>query len=153
VKGRCGRFHKAVSGLPRGLALLAAAAWVVLSLAGCSPAFSNVIDEHLIGPYELVAVDDEEQLCVGYRNDAGGGTNRIDAVVIDVGWNESYIVAARRPVGQPGGELSYYYLDIAKDTPISAYDAVTGPLTEAEFEAAKTALDLPEFTLHYPELR
>lgn len=93
-------------------------------------------------------MDDEEQLGIFYDN-----TGRIGPVVIDVGWDHRYIVATRRTPGRPGGERFYYYLEIAKDTPASSYGAVTGPLTEGEFETAKAALGLPDFSLHYPELR
>lgn len=45
-----------------------------------------------------------------------------------------------------GGEL-LYYIDIAKDTSVSSCRAVNGPLIQEEFAVAKTAFDLPEFTL------
>jgi hypothetical protein len=41
---------------------------------------------------------------------------RVDPVVVDVGWDNSYIIATRRPPGQPRGVLFYCCVDIAKDT-------------------------------------
>jgi hypothetical protein len=127
---------------------------VALTLAGCSLATSDRFDRHLVGPYYLVAADVPEQLNVTYQGSGGMGWGRIGPVVIDAGWDERYIVATCRDVEDRGGELSYYYLDIAKDPGGMYFDgAATGPLTREEFAAAKDALGLPEFTLHYPELR
>jgi hypothetical protein len=127
---------------------------VALSLvaSGC---LVDLIHEHLVGRYYLIAAENEEQLGVGYHPDGTGiYIQRIPATVIDVGWDDRYIVAARRTQGEPGSPLRYYYIDIAKDGPGGAPErAVTGPLTEEQFKAAKAALSLPEFTLHYPKLR
>jgi hypothetical protein len=125
-------------------------------ITGCPfPPGTDAIDEPIIGPYKLYAQDDAEQSAVVY--DIGGGAYiyRVDPVVVDVGWNDSYIVATSRLPDSPGGELSYYYIDIAKDGEYGGdrEGAVVGPLTEARFEAAKSGLSLPEFTVHYPKLR
>jgi hypothetical protein len=123
-----------------------------VACSGCHLSL-DPIDEHLIGPYRLLAVDDKENCSVVYDDGGPGVGVRIGPVVVDAGWDSRYIVATCRPQGEPGGPLSYYYLDIAKDTVGAGRKAVTGPLTEEEFAAAKAELGLPEFTLHYPELR
>jgi hypothetical protein len=120
-------------------------------VSGCLPGL-DPIDEHLVGPYRLLAIEEMENLAVVYDGRVGVGY-RIGPVVVDVGWDSRYIVASCRPQGEPGGPLSYYYLDIARDTIGSGRNAVTGPLTLEQFEVAKAELGLPEFTLHYPELR
>jgi hypothetical protein len=135
--------------------LLAGIACVALVLARYFYVPPNVIDVDLGGPYRLYAPDYEDQLVILYDRGDGLLVGRIGDVVVDVGWNDAYVVATRRPPDQPGGELSYYYIDIAKETGggDGGDGTVVGPLTQREFEEAKAALGLPEFTLHYPQLR
>jgi len=130
--------------------LIVLGACALLLLMGCGDA----IHERLVGPYILIAIDTDEQLTVS--RDEGGGISigRIGPVVTDVGWDPRYIVAAVRPAGKPGVSPSFYYLDIAKDSNKGdQYQAVIGPLSKDDFEKAKGALKLPEFTRHFPELR
>ncbi len=109
------------------------------------------VDVDLPGPYVLRASEHKEQLHIGL--DTGKIlVTRVDAVVVDVGWDGQYIVASQRPPDEPGGELSYYYIAVGEGTRGRPED-VTGPLTEDEFNGAKQDLGLPEFTLHYSELR
>jgi hypothetical protein len=132
--------------------------WLVVMLAalvtcsGCRLMW-DPIDEPLVGPYRLIAIEKTENCAVVYDDGGPGLSHRVNAVVVDVGWDNRYLVATSRPQGKPGGPLSYYYLDMAEDTPASGFRAVTGPLTEAEFAQAKAELGLPDFTLHHPELR
>ena len=131
-------------GISCGFAVLA------FLLSGCGDA----IHERLTGPYILIAVDSDEQLCVSQNVGNGISLDKIGPVVTDAGWNTNYIVAAVRPEGKPGTLPSFYYLDIAKDTNIAdQYYAVTGPLSKDEFDKAKQKLGLPEFTRHFPDLR
>jgi len=121
-----------------------------LLLNGCADA----IHEHVTGPYILIAIDVDEQLSVSRDEGHGISIDRIGPVVIDVGWNTNYIVATVRPKKKPGTPLSYYFLDIAKDSGTgNQYQAVTGPLTKDEFEKAKQKLGLPEFSRHFAKLR
>jgi hypothetical protein len=94
--------------------LLAGIACVALVLARYFYVPPNVIDVDLGGPYRLYAPDYEDQLVILYDRGDGLLVGRIGDVVVDVGWNDAYVVATRRPPDQPGGELSYYYIDIAK---------------------------------------
>jgi hypothetical protein len=136
----------------RGVLAVVLVAGCAVVGAGCF-APRDAIREELIGPYALLAVDSREQLKVVYDTGSGLLVHRIGPVVVDAGFDERYVVTACRPEGKPGGDLSYYYIDIAMDTPSSRYEAVNGPFSGEEFEDAKAVLDLPEFTLHYPELR
>jgi hypothetical protein len=105
------------------------------------------------GPYVLIAVDVDEQLCVA-RESGGGGLGLIGPVVTDAGFNKKYIVAAVRKAGDPGGPQSFYYLDMAKDSEHgSQYHAVSGPFSKEEFEKKKREMGLPEFARHFPKLR
>jgi hypothetical protein len=132
------------------LLCVVAALSLIAGLAGC--VFGDIVNKQLVGPYRLFALDHKEELSVVY--DCGDGLllGRIDNVIIDIGWNERFVVASRRPESNPGGALTYYYIDIAKDGPGGPPEgAVVGPLSKEQFDAAKAALDLPDFTLHYPE--
>ncbi len=125
------------------------ATFAVCLLAGC-----DVIHEHLTGPYILVAIDTDDQLSVSYDLGKGNSVGRIGPVVTDVGWDDHYVVAVVRPKGKPGATPSFYYLDITRDSAYgNQFQAVTGPLSKTEFEAATASLKLPAFKRHFPDLR
>ena len=122
-------------------------------LSGC-----DVYHEKLVGPYIIDAVDSEDAMNVAYDDGSGLFSYRMGPTVTDVGWDERYITAAVRPEGRPRGTPPvFYYLDIARDSRHppggGQYYAVVGPLSKAEFDAAKTLLKLPEFKRHFPKLR
>jgi hypothetical protein len=124
----------------------------VIGLAGC---LFDLISRDLVGPYRLFAGDNSEELAVVYDPDNNGGTLRVGSTVIEVGWDDRYLVAANRR-GEPGSDLSYYYLDMTKDHigGISESEGILfGPFTEEEFKSLKAEIGLPEFSVHYPELR
>ena len=99
------------------------------------------------GEYRLLAVDSKDQLCV-----AEDGTIWITALVVEAGWNDHYIVAANSSPDVRG--LSWYIdLDYVWRTKPDELKKVVGPLTEEEYQRAKVALGLPEFTFHYWDLR
>lgn len=122
--------------------------------AACTLAIANLIDRQLVGDYYLSAVERKEELTVVYR-----GTDRSRFVltpspVVDVGWNDRYTVVAVRIGERRGGEISYFYIDTQKPPlPADLFRGVVGPLKEDELQRARTALALPQFTVHYPELR
>ena len=114
---------------------------VGVGLSGCG----FVHDEHLVGPYYLTAVDTSEQMSLGCAVEGGSRVGRIDETVFAVGWNDRYIVAKQHPKNDRR-VTNYFFLDVSRD---SAYAdpraSVTGPLTEAEFQAKKAELGLPGF--------
>jgi hypothetical protein len=116
--------------------------------------FFDAIHQPMVGPYILIAVKSDEQLCVGYDIGNGCSIGRIGPVVTDAGWDSAYIVAAVRPPGKPQARPSYYYLEINRDSKWgNNSEAVTGPLSQAEFDLAKQKLNLPDFSRSFPHLR
>lgn len=119
----------------------------------------DAIHQPMVGPYILIAVDTDEQLCVAYDHGDGCSIGRIGPVVTDAGWNREYIVAAVRPPGKPQTTPSYYYLEIKRDSKWpghigrNQYQAVTGPLSQAEYDLAKKKFNLPDFSRSFPDLR
>jgi len=129
---------------------------VVLGSLAFASLFFDAVDEELIYPYRLFDPDSAEDAWIVYDPRGDGGTGRIRAVIVAVGWDTHYLVAARRQPGDPGGELFYYYIDMSKDQPGGIRvdeGVVVGPLTAEEFEIARASLSLPSFTVRYPELR
>ncbi len=147
--GRIRRDRK--PGLPCVVAIV-----IGLSLSGwLGPAcFSDAVNVELVYPYRLLGADSLEAACVVYHPDHHVAAVRIPAVVTAVGWNERYLVASNRPVGDPGGELSYYYIDMDKDHVGGVTDSVVaGPMSKSEFDSAGKELGLPALSLEFPELR
>ena len=112
-------------------------------LSGCG----FVHDEHIVGPYYLNAVDTDEQMSLCYALDGGDRVGRIDETVFAVGWNDRFIVAKQHPKNDRN-VTNYFFLEMARDNSHADPSAsVTGPLTEAVFQAKKIELGLPDFTL------
>ena len=118
--------------------------WLLLPavlLSGCG----EVHREHLVGPYDLCAIDISEQMSVYYGLKDGGGVDRIDQTVFSVGWNNRYIVAKQHP-GNNRSVTNYFYLDMTKDGPlVDPSVCVVGPLSETEFSRKQAELGLPPF--------
>ena len=114
----------------------------------------DAIYQPMVSPYILIAVDSDEQLGVDYDLGNGCSIGRIGPVVTDAGWNSEYIVAVVRPPGKPQASPSYYYLEVKRDSKWGdQYQAVTGPLSKAEYDVAKRKLNLPDFSRSFPHLR
>ncbi len=139
----------------RGLLGVVAIAIVTsLSVWFGSACFSNAIRVELAYPYRLLGADSLEAASILYYPDHDGGCERVPAVVTAVGWNARYLVASRRPPGDPGGELSYYYVDMEKDHPGGVTEAVVvGPMSKSDFDAVSEELGLPTLSTEFPELR
>ncbi len=104
-----------------------------------------VHDEHLIGPYRLIAIDVSEEMSIRYSMAGGDAIGRINSTVFAYGWNDKYIVAKQHPMNNRA-VTNYYYLDIAKDGElVDPSVSVVGPMTEREFSLRTMELNLPPF--------
>jgi hypothetical protein len=129
--------YATVRTLQRGIS-----ASMMLALLGCG--FSH--EDHIDGPYYLVAVDTQKEMDVSYKVDDGSYVGRIPSTVFSFGWNANYIVAKRHPPESPS-KIDYYYLirkldGVYKDANVS----VRGPLSEHEFSKVSKEIGLPEFS-------
>lgn len=111
-------------------------------LSGCG----FVHDEHITGPYRLIAVDIDEQMSVSCDLGDGSAIGRINETVFSYGFNQRYIVAKQHPEGDRS-ITKYYFLDMTKDSKYADPSmSVFGPFSQAEFEAESQRLDLPAFS-------
>ena len=113
---------------------------MTIVLAACG----FVTDEHIDGPYRLVAIDVNEDMgvCYSVNRDCVG---RIPETVFAVGWNNSFIVAARHPKNDRS-RVEYFYIDRAVDgTFVDPSVSVRGPFDSQAFEQEKRRLGLPPF--------
>jgi hypothetical protein len=118
-------------------------------LAGCG----FVHDEQLDGPYRLNAVDVDSQMSVCYDLGDGDCIGRISETVFAVGWNSSYLVAARHP-HRDKSKVEYFYLVRALDGPlIDPSVTVRGPFDLRSFEQERQRLGLPALTRELASLK
>ncbi len=114
----------------------------VLLVSGCG----FVHDEHITGPYRLIAVDVDNQMSISYDLGDGSAVGRINETVFAFGFDERFIVAKQNPNGDRS-VTNFFYLDMTKDSKYAdPTDSVTGPLTEKEFESEAKLLNLPKFS-------
>lgn len=114
----------------------------VLLVSGCG----FVHDEHITGPYRLIAVDVDNQMSISYDLGDGSAVGRINETVFAFGFDERFIVAKQHPNGDRS-VTNFFYLDMTKDSNYAdPTDSVTGPLTEKEFESEAKLLNLPKFS-------
>lgn len=112
-----------------------------ISLGACGV----VHDEHIDGPYRLVAIDVSEQMAICHELE-GDCVGRIPETVYAVGFDTKYLVAARHP-NNDQSRTEYYYLTRALDGPlIDPSTTVSGPFNASEFEVERRRLDLPSFS-------
>ena len=105
-----------------------------------------VHDEHLIGPYRLIAVDVSKQMNISYSLPSGDAVGRISETVFAYGFDDKYIVAKQHPNGNKV-VTHFYYLQMAKDSELASPEAsVVGPLSESEFSRRQAELKLPRIT-------
>jgi hypothetical protein len=128
---------------------LSAAALVAgAALAGCG----FVHDQHIDGPYRLVAVDVDEQMAVCYSI-PDGCVGRIGETVFAVGHDRSYIVAARHPANNRS-VTEYFYLVRSLDSANADPSAsVRGPFDASHFEVERAQLRLPSLDTNIARLK
>src|SRR5258706_11123606 len=117
-------------------------------LTGCG----FVANEDIDGPYRLVAVDVMDQMNVCYGLGDGNCIERIPRTVFAVGWDNSYIVAARHPENDKS-KVEYFYIDRAVDgLHVDPPTAVKGPFDSYSFEQERQRLALPALRPPLPPL-
>lgn len=105
-----------------------------------------VHDEHITGPYRLIAVDVDAQMSISYDLGDGSAIGRINETVFAFGYDKRFIVAKQHPNGDRS-VTNYFYLDMSKDSKYAEpADSVTGPLTKEQFESDALRFNLPKFS-------
>jgi hypothetical protein len=114
----------------------ALAALTLLLLAACG----FVHDEHIDGPYRLVAVDSLSDMVVCY--DLGGGNciGRTPSMTTGYGFSERWITAVVRR----GAQTEYYFIDRNADHRyLNGTEITQGSFSESQFLARAQELGLP----------
>jgi hypothetical protein len=135
--------------MPRWLRFTLSIFAAATSFAGCG--FVN--DEQLDGAYRLHATDVDSEMSVCYGLGGGNCIGRISETVFAVGWNSSYLVAARHPHGDKS-RVEYLYLVRARDGPlVDPSVTVRGPFDLQSFEQERQRLGLPALTRELASLK
>ena len=113
-------------------------------LSGCGLFDSDVMWRG--GPYILVWIDTLDNSTLNYDLGEGTSVGRIDRAVYAVGWDGRYLVAKQHPAGDKS-VTNFFYIDSRLDAQFAEpAKVVAGPMTEAEFLAKSSELNLPGFT-------
>lgn len=116
----------------------------VTHLVGCD---SSV--EWQSGDYEVYTIDGSIDRTLGLEIESGGRIGRVGPQVFAVGENKKWIVAGRYPDGDKTRK-EFFYFAKAKDHPHkNADEIVLGPFSEADFDALKSKLKLPDWSKHF----
>jgi hypothetical protein len=135
--------------MPRWLRICPSILATTALLAGCG----FVHDELLDGPYRLTAIDANSQMSVCYDLGDGNCIGRISETVFAVGWNGSYLVAARHPHGDES-KVEYFYLIRELDGPlVDPSVTARGPFDLRSFEREHQRLGLPGLTRELANLK
>lgn len=109
------------------------------SLGGCGA----VCEEHLDGPYYLIAIDEMAARSVSYKVEPGMYAGRIESEIVAVGWDAAHIVAKRMAPGTR--EPEYYVLTRKADsTYADPSKSVEGPLSNLDFQRRVKAGAIPQ---------
>lgn len=105
------------------------------ALSGCVRPPLPPAGERIDGPYvlaaEIVSVNPGKMIC--YQTPGGKCIARIAPPVVRLGWDEDFISAAVRKIGEPD-TLEYYYIVRDFDGPrAEIVRVVRGPFNEAKF--------------------
>ena len=135
------------------------------ALAGCSlPA----VDEHVAGPYRLIATDESSLTTLDICNDdvcAGDGLP--DPTVFAAGADAKYVVFAQHPASKPRGSgvdavgsaddrsvTNYYYIIRVPDEARGIRKSnLIGPMDKKAFDEAKARMRLPGFSITLDDLK
>ncbi|MGC6471095.1 MAG: hypothetical protein ACON4E_07505 [Flavobacteriales bacterium] len=109
-------------------------------MIGCS----GIEVENLIGDYYLTKIDYvDSELDLSYKlNESGSFIGVIPPKIIEVGYNESFIIAKNQ--SNKNGEISYYIVPLRNKVHKSPDENKIGPLTIDEFKLKRKALGVPD---------
>lgn len=103
------------------------------------------------GKYEVLWIDVQADSHLAYRIDSSTSIEIVERCVFAAGTNDQYIVAKQRPSGSMAVPMYYVVSKGDYDPSQEPGIAVTGPLSEAEFERLGKRLVLPALEPIIPE--
>lgn len=116
----------------------------------------DTYEKHLTGPYDLSAIDIDEEMAIYYRSNNGGGICRVPPTVFAVGWNKRYIIAKQHPRSNHN-ITNFYILDMKKDHEYAKEsEYLIGPIRQNAFNQKMKELNLLgslDFTIVYHSLK
>ncbi len=119
----------------------------IILLQGCIGGMGFAVEKGIIGNYYLVAVDAIDQSSISIRDSSNSFTQVIDAAVFAYGFNEDFLMVKQHPVDAGGvnkAKTQYYIIVLNHKQVYSGKGDRIGPLTEASFNKARTALKIPD---------
>ncbi len=120
----------------------------LLLMIGCS----GIGEENLIGDYYLTKLDYiDSELALSFKlKESGDFIGVIPSKIIEVGFNESFIIAKQK--SNEESEFSYYIVPLRNKVNKSPDENKIGPLSIDKFKLKRKALGVPDelvFTKKY----
>jgi hypothetical protein len=112
---------------------LSAAMIALFATAGCKPGELFVHDEPIDGPYRLRAAASAAELHICYERKNGACDLRVPGRVFAIGFDEDFIVAAVRPMGDESKKAFYYIVRDFDGPRADVTRAVRGPFGNGDF--------------------
>jgi hypothetical protein len=118
--------------------------WTLSCLTACGLFDSGVPWKS--GRFQLMWIDLPDQVTLSYDLGGGGSIGLVDYTVYAVGSDVHHIVVKQHPRGERS-ITNFYIVDVNSSAlPLHPERAVTGPLTQAQFDERAILTSLPRFT-------
>ena len=118
--------------------------WTLTCLTACGLFDSGVPWKS--GPFQLLWIDLPDRVTLSYDVGNGGSIGLVDYTVYAVGSDAQHIVVKQHPRGEKS-ITDFYIVDVKSSAlPLHPERAVTGPLTQAQFDEMARRNALPRFT-------
>ena len=98
--------------------------------------------------YEVHWIDSKNNVTLSRKVGDGITIGRVDAKILAVGSNQTYVVAKK--IDLHTKEISYFYIEKKKDNNFLNQEEITqGPFSENRYLDLKIKLQLPEFSVSF----
>lgn len=110
-----------------------------VSLTSCE----FVRNQNIVGRYNILAIDNYDEPCLGYELDNGNQICIVPGKVIAYSKNDKYIFIQQHPVNSNSLETNYFILPILENnTEVFPENIIIGPLKQRDFNIKISSMNI-----------